>query len=95
MMKDYPFSDITYQAIGAAMEVHRELGSGFLEAVYHEALGIEMKQRNIVYTDEPQFEIQYKNTILEKKYHPDFIISDAVTVEIKALSRLTSTESLR
>lgn len=74
------------------MEVHRELGPGFLESVYHEALEIELKRRNIPYCSEPQLDIEYKNIMLAKKYNPDFLISDTVIVEIKALSKLTSTE---
>jgi GxxExxY protein len=91
-MNDYPFSEITYEVIGAAMEVHRELGPGFLEAVYHEALAIELTQRNISFCDEPQLEILYKGIILNKKYSPDFLAAEAIIVEIKALARLTSTE---
>ena len=74
------------------MEVHRELGPGFLEAVYHEALGIEMTRRKIKYADEPEIQIQYKDVSLRKKYNPDFLVADEVLVEIKALSKLTSTE---
>jgi GxxExxY protein len=91
-MDKYPYADITYAIIGAAMEVHKELGPGFLEAVYHEALAIEMKRRNIPFYSEPQIDIHYKDVILAKKYNPDFLVSNAVVVEIKALSKLTSIE---
>lgn len=74
------------------MEVHTELGHGFLEPVYHEALGVEMNRRNIPFNDEPQIGIRYKDILLKKKYNPDFLIADSVVVEIKALSRLTSIE---
>lgn len=91
-MNEYPFADLTYEIIGAAMEVHRELGPGFLEAVYHEAFGIEMTRRNIAHTDEPEIQIQYKDVSLKKKYNPDFLVADEILVEIKALSNLTSIE---
>ncbi len=91
-MDKYPFAEITYEVIGAAMEVHKELGPGFLEPVYHEALGIEMTRKGVSYSDEPQIEIRYKDIFLKKKYSPDFLASDSVVVEIKALSRLTPNE---
>jgi GxxExxY protein len=92
MTDKYPLSELTYAIIGAAMEVHRELGSGFLEAVYHEALAIELTRRNLPFFSEPQIDIYYKDIILPKKYNPDFLVSGEVVVEIKALSKLTSTE---
>lgn len=91
-MDKYPFADITYEVIGAAMEVHRELGPGFLEAVYHEALGIEMARKGVSYSDEPQIEIRYKDILLKKKYSPDFLVADEVVIEIKALAKITSLE---
>lgn len=92
MKKDYPLSDTTYEIIGAAMDVHNELGSGFLEAVYHEALGIKFVRRKLSYYDEPELSITYKDMPLKKKHNPDFLIADAIRVEIKALSRLSSNE---
>ena len=79
-----------YQINGAAMEVHRELGCGFLEAVYQEALELEFQFRNIPYRREPQLDIYYKDWLLEKQYKADFICYDKIIVEIKALSGLTS-----
>ena len=91
-MDKYPLSDLTYRVIGAAMEVHTELGPGFLELVYHEALGIEMGRRDILFDNEPPIEISYKDVVLQKKYVPDFLVDGEVVVEIKALSRLSSVE---
>ena len=82
----------TYKIIGAAMEVHKEMGSGFLEAVYQEALGMELKNRGIPYKEQPVAEIFYKGKTLEKKYQPDFICFDEVIVEIKALHQLSGIE---
>ena len=59
----------TYKIIGAAMEVHRELGCGFLEAVYQEALGREFETQRIPFRSQPFVEIKYKDKPLEKKYH--------------------------
>ena len=82
----------TYKIIGAAMEVHRELGSGFLEAVYQEALEREFIYQEIPFKSQPVIEIKYKGKPLEKKYQPDFICYDEVIIEIKAISSLSGTE---
>ena len=82
----------TYKIIGAAMEVHRELGSGFLEAVYQEALEKEFTIQEIPFKAQPEIRIKYKGKLLEKKYQPDFICFDEVIVEIKAISELSGIE---
>ena len=82
----------TYKIIGAAMEVHKELGCGFLEAVYQEALAIEFKMREMPYKQQQVIEIIYKEKPLEKKYQPDFLCYNEIIVEIKALSGLTGNE---
>ena len=84
------FKDESYQIIGACMAVHRELGNGFLEAVYQEALEEEFKLKNIPYIREHQLEIVYKNKILKKKYQADFICYGEIIVELKALTELSS-----
>jgi len=82
----------TYKIIGAAMEVHKELGSGFLEAVYQEALGREFATQTIPFRSQPFVEIIYKGMPLDKKYQPDFICYDEIVVEIKAISGITGNE---
>jgi len=82
----------TYKIIGAAMEVHKELGRGFLEAVYQEALGREFSLQRIPNKAQPIIDILYKEVLLEKKYQPDFICYDEVIVEIKAVSSLSGVE---
>ena len=74
------------------MEVHKELGSGFLEAVYQEALEKEFSYQRIPYKSQPQVGIEYKGEPLGKKYEPDFICYDAVIVEIKAMNKLSTNE---
>jgi GxxExxY protein len=81
----------SYNIIGACMVVHRELGCGFLEAVYQEALEEEFKLRNIPYVREPLLTITYKGKLLNKKYQADFICYENIIVELKALSELNST----
>ncbi len=82
----------TYKIIGAALEVHKELGCGFLEAVYQEALEKEFVTQGIPFKAQPVIEIRYKGEPLEKKYQPDYICYDEVIIEIKAISALTGLE---
>ena len=82
----------THAIIGAAMEVHRQLGSGFLEAVYQEALEIEFRERDIPSRSQPLVQITYKGQPLKKTYQPDYICFESIVVELKALAKLTGTE---
>jgi len=82
----------TYKIIGAAIDVHKELGCGFLEAVYQEALEREFSAQEISYKSQPAVQIAYKNKPLNKMYQPDFVCFDEVIVEIKAVSRLSGIE---
>ncbi len=82
----------TYAIIGAAMAVHRELGHGFLEAVYQEALAIELGDRSIAFAREVEFPIAYKRKRLSTAYRADFVCYEEIVVELKALNRLTPKE---
>lgn len=82
----------TYAIIGAAMEVHRQLGCGFLEAVYQEALALEFAARNIPFRAQIELPVFYKGAQLECSYKPDFVCFDCVIVEIKALSQIGGLE---
>jgi GxxExxY protein len=82
----------TYAIIGAAMEVHRELGHGFLEAVYQEALAIEFAKRGIPSNREVELIIQYKEQPLKAKYRTDSLCYGSIVVETKALGQLTGAD---
>ena len=77
----------TYKIIGAAMEVHSELGCGYLEAVYKAALRIEFRRRSIEFRPEVPLPIDYKGERLPKNYRVDFVCGP-VLVEAKALTGL-------
>ena len=82
----------TYKIIGCAMDVHKELGCGFLEAVYQEALGKEFAYQAIPFKPQPIIQIAYKGKLLDKTYQPDFICYSEIILEIKAISSLSGIE---
>lgn len=87
-MEEYLFKQECYDIIGAAMEVHNELGHGFLEPVYQEALSIVFQENGIPYIKEQVLEIHFKGKLLNNKYVADFICYDEVIVELKAMENL-------
>ena len=84
------YKEESYKIIGACIEVHKELGSGFLEAVYKEALGIEFKNVKISYEREKELKIKYKGFYLDKKYFADFVCFNKIIIEVKAVNKLVS-----
>ncbi|MEK7692579.1 MAG: GxxExxY protein [Chloroflexota bacterium] len=82
----------TYAIIGAAMEVHRRLGPGFLEAVYQEALGIEFREHGIPFEREVEIPIIYRDIQLACTYRADFVCFNDVIVELKALRQIGEVE---
>jgi GxxExxY protein len=81
-----------YRIVGAAMEVYNTLGPGFLEAVYQEALEIELAAQDIRFVPQQELKILYKGQALRKTYIADFLVFDQVIVEIKAMNQLASHE---
>jgi len=82
------YKEESYKIIGACLEVHKELGNGFLEAVYQEALEIEFINQGIPFEREKPLSINFKGHILKKKYTPDFVCYGKIIVELKALTEL-------
>jgi GxxExxY protein len=88
---DLLYSDLTREIIGAAMEVHRNLDSGFLESVYEEALAIEFDLRKVRYERQKGIDVFYKG-LLAKQFVCDFLVGEKVLVELKALKTITGVE---
>ncbi len=82
----------TYAIIGAAMEVHRRLGQGFLEVVYQEALAVEFSERSVPFTREFEIPIMYRDRQLACTYRADFVCFGEVIIELKALRQVTDVE---
>ena len=82
----------TFEIIGAAMEVHRVLGHGFLEAVYQEALAIEFALRGIPFVREQGIPVDYKDVRLLTHYRADFVCYDEIITEVKALGEIGGVE---
>lgn len=82
------FKEECFQIIGACMSVHSELGCGFLEAVYQEALEIELKKKSIPDNREEKLNIYYKDHLLHKQYIADFICYDEIILELKAVKQM-------
>ena len=89
-MVELIFKEESYKIIGAAMEVHKELGAGFLEAVYQEAFELELQKQEIPYEREKLLKIFYKGQKLKKRYSADFVCYDKIVVELKALGKLST-----
>ena len=77
-------SSETYAIIGACMDIHRALGHGFLEAVYKDAIEVELIERGIPFTREEKFDVKYKGVTLRHKYFADFVINKKIILELKA-----------
>ena len=91
-MGELIYREEVFQIIGAAIEVHKVLGSGFLEAVYQEALEYELSLRKIPSISQQPLKIQYKTHVLNKEYIADLVCFNSIVVELKALQRLTGHE---
>jgi len=86
------YKDEVFAIIGAAMEVHRELGPGFLEPVYQEAMEIEVAARGIPFEAQKRIQIKYKEHFLSKEYAADMVCYEKILAEFKALDALGSKE---
>ncbi len=89
-MSEILYKGESYKIVGAMLNVHNELGCGFLEAVYQDALEIEFSMQGIPYEREKEYDILYKGHVIDKKYRVDFVCYDKIIVELKAIDMLLS-----
>jgi GxxExxY protein len=91
-MTELLYKEEVFAIVGAAIEAHRELGSGFLEAVYQEALEIELESRKIPFKARKELAISYKDRQLKKAYEADLVCFEKIIVELKVLDKLSGKE---
>jgi GxxExxY protein len=87
MTKKY-LDELTYEIIGAAIEVHREVGPGLLESVYHKCLKREFDLRGVKYLTEFGVDVSYKGHVIGTELRCDFFVEDAIVVELKAMEAI-------
>jgi GxxExxY protein len=90
---DRPTNTISEAVIGAAIEVHRELGPGLLESSYHACLCRELELRGIAFRSRVPLSLRYKDLLIAKGYVADLLVEDAVLIEIKAVEQLLPVHS--
>ncbi|MFK7789039.1 MAG: GxxExxY protein [Phycisphaeraceae bacterium] len=84
---DQVLDAIAHSVIGAAIEVHRELGPGFLESTYAKALAIELSHRDIKFVQEAAIQLAYKGKLIGEG-RLDLLVEDRLIVELKAAERI-------
>ena len=84
LTKNY-LRELTYEIVGAAIEVHKSVGPGLLESVYHKCLAEELRIRGIDYFSEHFVNVEYKGVPIQTKLRSDFLVENAIVVEIKAV----------
>lgn len=87
-MTEITYKDESYKIINKCFTVHNNLGFGFLEIVYKDALEYEFKQAGIPYEREKKYEVNYKGIILPHKFYADFVLYDKIILEVKAVSQI-------
>ncbi|RTY92394.1 GxxExxY protein [Flavobacterium sp. GT3R68] len=84
-MEEYIYKDENYTIVGILFEVHKNLGKGFSEIVYKDAIEYELQQQNISYQREKEFSVNHKETTLKHKFYADFVVYDKIILEIKTV----------
>jgi GxxExxY protein len=84
------FKEESYRIMGVCFEVYKQMGCGFLEAVYQECLVLEFEFQGIPCRPHPELKLHYKGHLLEQTYVPDFILFDKIVLEIKAVRELVN-----
>ncbi|OBQ56721.1 GxxExxY protein [Tamlana sp. s12] len=87
-MSKIVYKDESYEIVGVLFEVYNNLGSGFSEIVYKDAIEHEFKLRNIPFQREKEYSVNYKNIVLKHKFYADFVVFDKIILEIKSVESL-------
>ena len=87
-MENLKLNEKTYKLIGVLFDVHRNLGRGFSEIVYKDAIEYEFKQLNIPFEREKEYVVKYKDTILNHKFYADFVLFDKIILELKSCEKI-------
>ena len=95
MQEKYLYEDLTEKIIGIAMEVYRNLGPGFLEGVYEEAMIYELEKAGFVCERQKEFTIKYKDTILKKKLRTDLVVDNKIIIENKAVGQIAPIDEVQ
>ena len=88
-MRNLILKEESYKIIGKCFEVHNNLGAGFLEIVYKDALSYAFKKAGIIFEREKEYIVNYKNIILHHKFYADFVVFNKIILEIKAASAIS------
>jgi len=91
-MKKLLYEELTFKIIGAAKEVYKELGPGYLESVYEDALCYELDLLDINYQRQIDLDVKYKTAIFERKFRADLLVEEKVLVENKAIKKVTNND---
>lgn len=87
-MSDLVYKEESYSIIGLCMEVHNQLGHGFSEIVYKDALEFEFSENGIVYEREKEYPVFYKGNLLKHKFYADFVVFDKIILEVKCVKSI-------
>ena len=82
--RDLLYKEESYEIVGICMDIHRELGRGFNEIVYKDAMELEFRRRGLAFEREKKYEIEYKGVVLPHSYYADFVYDQKIIVEVKA-----------
>ena len=88
-MSELLYKEEIFQLVGLCMEIHRELGKGYDEVIYKDALVVELTRAGIPFSREKNYEIRYKGVVLPHYYYADFLVWDKILFEAKAVDKLT------
>lgn len=88
-MTDIIYKYESYKLLGLLFEVHNNLGKGFLEIVYKDAIEYELEKSKIIFDREKEYIVSYKDIILKHKFYADFIVFDKIILEIKSCSHIS------